>query len=67
MLFLSLFLDLMMILGFGGLGRVDFAQIHDIHGHFPGPVDPHFEGLANHLHHGQHGHSVDPSGHEVFH
>jgi len=62
MFFLALFLDLMWLLGgpanftssFGGeIGQVD---VHRTHGHLPGPVDPHFGGLADHNHHGQHGH-----------
>ena len=74
MLFLSLFMDLMMLLnigaaqqGQGGDYAVAGEPDHTIHGHLPGPVAPHFEGLADHFHHGQHGHDVDPSGHEVFH
>jgi len=73
MLFLSLFMDLMMLLNIGAAqqGQGDYAAVstpdHTIHGHLPGPVAPHFDGLASHLHHGQHGHDVGPSGHEIFH
>jgi len=72
MLFLSLFMDLMMLLNIGAAqGQGDYAAVstpdHTIHGHLPGPVAPHFDGLASHLHHGQHGHDVGASGHEVFH
>ena len=69
MFFLSLFMDLLMLLNLGGLTQsVDFAQVgHATHGHLAGPVDPHFVGLADHLHHGQHGHSAGPSGGEHYH
>ena len=74
MLFLSLFMDLMMLLNIGAAqqgGQGDYAQVgtpdHTIHGHLPGPVAPHFTGLADHLHHGQHGHDVGGSGHAIYH
>ena len=70
MIFLSLFLELLLLLGGG---RADFAALdngvgqaaHTIHGHLPGPSDGHAG--TSHLHHGQHGHLGGTSGHDVFH
>ncbi len=62
MIFLSLFLDLMLMLGGAGAfatddsGQVFGPAEHRTHGHLPGPPDGH-DG-DTHLHHGQHGHSV---------
>ena len=59
MVFLSLFLDLLLMLG----GSTNFAtaegdavEQHRTHGHLPGPPDGH--NGDSHLHHGQHGHRV---------
>ncbi len=62
MIFLSLFLDLMLMLGGGGAfatadpGQVVGPAEHRTHGHLPGVPDGH-DG-DTHLHHGQHGHTV---------
>jgi len=67
MLFLSLFMDLMLL--FGGPASIDLAasaggtvEQHATHGHLPGATDGH--NGTTHLHHGQHGHGVGPSGGE---
>ena len=76
MFFLSLFMDLMMLLNLGAAqqgGQTDLAQLggppeHTTHGHLPGPTVDHFVGLADHSHHGQHGHTVAPNnGGDHFH
>jgi hypothetical protein len=69
MLFLSLFMDLLMM--FAGPGAFSAADtgvvdqgvpegVHRVHGHLPGPPDGH--NGDSHVHHGQHGHNVGPSG-----
>ncbi len=74
MVFLSLLLDLMWLFGGSAVDLTASAAdsgveqpAHTIHGHLPGPVDPHFRSTADHRHHGQHGHSTGGSGHEIFH
>ena len=73
MFFLSLFMDLMMLLNISAAQQSnDYAFVlpgdHATHGHLPGPPDAHFAdaGLATHAHHGQHGHSTAPSGGDHF-
>ncbi len=69
MIFLSLLMDLMLM--FGGAGAfattdVDQAVVntdpHRTHGHLPGPPLDNGHVGDSHLHHGQHGHDVTPSG-----
>ncbi|GEM_PF-4731875 len=69
MIFLSLLMNLMLMFSTGvGLNMVtpnavldpQISGEHRTHGHLPGPPDGH--NGDSHLHHGQHGHSVGPSG-----
>ena len=74
MFFLELFMTLTLAFGAPWMG-FDFSDSlgvdnevgqHTIHGHLPAPPDTH-PGFAAHVHHGQHGHTAGPSGHEFFH
>ena len=66
MIFLSLLMDLLLMLGGAGAfatadgGSVFVPPEHRTHGHLPGPPNNH-SGNTTHIHHGSHGHTVTGS------
>lgn len=65
MLFLSLLLDMLLMLGGGGAFTVGDGAVgqvspneHRTHGHLPGPPNDHVGDNTTHIHHGVHGHTV---------
>ena len=63
MLFLSLLLDMLLMVGGGGAFVVSdgLAGEHRTHGHLPGPPNGHVDDNTTHIHHGIHGHTVGPT------